>query len=388
MKPVTYNLRENNTDSSEFYKELRYFTYEVMYNPMFDCSHEVSSFIEFSSSQGIKAESFEETCMEYITIGVLVNEHAGKATKSNKVIIQLAKKLYQIRKKNTNLKPYADSLRGYINTLFLSHENKKYNIFTYEDLNVLIDWLEATGEYREESVKLRNWSAYLQGLSVEEGARFLKKACYIGNIFKKEAQIHLGAYTKNVESFREKELSNKKYKEDYLFCGRSEVEYHLNMVCAYVMNQNLKNDFNKTSQKILLLPTCMSSPADGKCKSFSVGNKRYCSGCTDNCKINIYRKQCKSKGVLVNLIPHSSSFSKFLKEWENQKDVGLIGVACVLNLMTGGYEMKKLNIPSQCIFLDYCGCKKHWSKEGIATDININLLDKMLTESERKMLFI
>ncbi|NJK98458.1 MAG: DUF116 domain-containing protein [Bacteroidales bacterium] len=53
-------------------------------------------------------------------------------------------------------------------------------------------------------------------------------------------------------------------------------------------------------------------------------------------------------------------------------------MACVLNLLKGGYEMQKLNIPSQCVFLDYCGCQKHWHKNGIPTDLNSNQLQKIV----------
>lgn len=80
----------------------------------------------------------------------------------------------------------------------------------------------------------------------------------------------------------------------------------------------------------------------------------------------------------VYLISHSSSFSEILKKWENKPEYGLVGVACVLNLITGGYEMKNLGIASQCVFLDGCGCKKHWHKEGLPTDINRTRLKNLI----------
>jgi hypothetical protein len=72
----------------------------------------------------------------------------------------------------------------------------------------------------------------------------------------------------------------------------------------------------------------------------------------------------------VYVIPHSSDFTKWLERWKDTREVGVVGVACVLNLFTGGYEMKDLNIPSQCVLLDYCGCQNHWHHEGIPTDID------------------
>jgi hypothetical protein len=72
-----------------------------------------------------------------------------------------------------------------------------------------------------------------------------------------------------------------------------------------------------------------------------------------------------------------------LAHWANQKDTALVGVACVLNLLTGGYEMKRLNIQSQCVFLDYCSCKNHWDKKGVPTSMNINRLKQILVPDKK-----
>jgi hypothetical protein len=40
--------------------------------------------------------------------------------------------------------------------------------------------------------------------------------------------------------------------------------------------------------------------------------------------------------------------------------------------------MKRLNISSQCVFLDYCGCKKHWDTDGFATSLNIAQLKRIV----------
>jgi uncharacterized protein len=82
----------------------------------------------------------------------------------------------------------------------------------------------------------------------------------------------------------------------------------------------------------------------------------------------------KKHKVKCYLIPHSSDFSRFLKKWENNTDTALVGVTCILNLLTGGYEMKRLNIASQCVFLDYCGCKKHWDNDERPTTLNLQEL--------------
>jgi hypothetical protein len=56
------------------------------------------------------------------------------------------------------------------------------------------------------------------------------------------------------------------------------------------------------------------------------------------------------------------------------KDTGIVGVACVLNLLSGGLKARRLGIPAQCILLDSCGCGNHWDIEGIPTVLNVDQL--------------
>ncbi len=49
---------------------------------------------------------------------------------------------------------------------------------------------------------------------------------------------------------------------------------------------------------------------------------------------------------------------------------GVVAVACALNIVPGGYGMRELRIPSQCVLLDYSGCRRHWHPRGIPTDIS------------------
>jgi hypothetical protein len=118
-------------------------------------------------------------------------------------------------------------------------------------------------------------------------------------------------------------------------------------------------------------------PATG-CKAKSDGKELVCTACSAECNIGKVSSEMKEQGITSYLIPHSSEFSKFLAKWKDCPDTSLVGVACVLNLITGGYEMKRLGISSQCVFLDYCGCKKHWDKDGIATTLNVNQLKNIV----------
>ncbi|WP_406542058.1 DUF116 domain-containing protein [Clostridium ljungdahlii] len=62
--------------------------------------------------------------------------------------------------------------------------------------------------------------------------------------------------------------------------------------------------------------------------------------------------------------------------------MGVVGVACVLNLIEGGLKARSLNLVPQCVILDYCGCKNHWDNNGIQTDINCKKLFEILQVDE------
>ena len=65
-----------------------------------------------------------------------------------------------------------------------------------------------------------------------------------------------------------------------------------------------------------------------------------------------------------------SRLSILLRRWSRSPEYGVVAVACLLNIAPGGYEMRELEIPSQCVLLDWCGCSKHWHPQGVPTDLN------------------
>jgi hypothetical protein len=96
-------------------------------------------------------------------------------------------------------------------------------------------------------------------------------------------------------------------------------------------------------------------------------------------KVNRITRLMRSLGAEVYLIPHSSGFSRWLERWQRSPEVSVIAVACMLNILPGGYEMRARRIASQCVPLDYPGCQRHWHEEGIATSLNEDRLVEIVT---------
>ena len=131
----------------------------------------------------------------------------------------------------------------------------------------------------------------------------------------------------------------------------------------------------KDQERALLLPGCMRR-SQQICKARETELGLRCTECLKNCNVHKLTDMGDKYGFEVYVISHeSSAFSKSSKE--DRDELGIIGVACISNLIAGGWKSDSLGIPAQCVLLDYATCNNHWNEEGIPTDINVNQLMKL-----------
>jgi hypothetical protein len=385
MHSNTYTLINNNNNSDTFYNILSNYTDLILSNSFNKLGFILDGYYSFISRKNLeKLRTKEEYLLEYISIGIFWHNYAAKARKMPNYSESILSFLYNYRNKYRGLKSSIDSIRGVSAYLFLERRVKENNTeFDLGNFKRLMKWMKATGEYNEELQRFSNWVMYFNSINKEHLASMLKLTVEYSEEFTNISHSILGEFTKNVNKFRNKAKKSYKFREDYFLARRMENEYFLNIFGAEVMNRQLKESFVKTKDKAVLLPTCMRKSTVKECKAKWDGKGNVCSHCDKNCNIGKIAEKFRGDAVNVYLIPHSSSFSVFLNNWANQKETGLIGVACVLNLLTGGYEMKRLNIASQCVFLDYCACKKHWDNKGYNTSLNVNQL-KEIVQMEQK----
>jgi hypothetical protein len=71
-----------------------------------------------------------------------------------------------------------------------------------------------------------------------------------------------------------------------LALGKLAVEYHLNMVASEIMDRGLREDYIRTPQKILLVPTCIRGERSSDCKADIDGVDITCTGCDPDCAVN------------------------------------------------------------------------------------------------------
>lgn len=369
---ITYSLCEYYDDSDEYYKDVSIFTDEVIGKICNVTNVWVKDFQNFIVENCIEdLRSNIEHSLELLILGVLWKTYINKAIILKRIPKDILIKLSKLREKNS-VKKQADFFRGILETLFLDKEDNKDIDFTLDNLIKLIDFLSATGEFKQEVKRLEIWKNYLYNKSKNEVSKIILVSVNLGEWFEIKSEERLGNYTKNVNKFHSEDYKKYKWREDYIYCGRKRIEYHLNMVGAEIMNRTYREDFLKTKEKRLLLPSCMRLKSDDNCKAIKTKEGYLCKNCSKLCKVRQYTELGRQNSFKVYIIPHESS--AFTKEKAEIGYIGIIGVACVLNLISGGWKAKDLGFIPQCVLLDYCGCKSHWHKEGIITGININRL--------------
>lgn len=381
MDAVTYSLREKENASDKYYSEVSVFTDEVLLEAKKLLGEVLEGFGEFIGSSGWeRLRSEEEYILELLMLGVFWKVYSGDAFGLEEMPGQLLSELADIRRKGGYLKPGADFLRGILATLFLSpdlYDNMEILEPEIEHMDQLMNWLDAAGEFKHELKRLETWRKYFSTISKNQVQDSIATCITLAAWFELRSKEVLGKYTFNVEHYLNEVRPKRHYwREDVIFCGRRRVEYHLNMVGAEIMNRAFRKDFIKCSRKAVFLPGCMRSLPGNSCRAVRDTVGFLCARCSERCRVRALTEEGEKYGFEVVIIPHESNIGS--KNLDKNTDLGVVGVSCVLNLISGGLMLKEMGIPAQCVLLDFCGCKNHWHDKGITTDINMGELRRIL----------
>lgn len=331
------------------------------------------AFIMLCKKENLRSRN--EYLLEPLIAGILWNEYSGRSrSAAASQLVRLS--IYStFRSIHPALKRCCDAKKGKLLTSMLNDPALDAPVPGTRSFRRFVRWLSATGEFTEEAKRLRHWAEFLDAQTADERREMLSQWSALAGAFASDAKYRLGRFTTGVERVRQNVPVQNFNRENRLFCGRSEPEYHMNMFAAEVMNREFRREFAAARHKVVLLPACMAHPEKGTCRAAAAGGAFTCTGCSASCRINILTRALEPYHVGISIIPHSSGFSRYLKSWAGT-GTALVGVACVLNLLRGGYEMRSLGIPSQCVFLDYSGCAKHWN--GRATTLSASQLFHIL----------
>jgi hypothetical protein len=382
LELITYSIKNELKNSQLYYQEVRTFTEIVIaksVDSLMPIANEYMEYIQLYKLEPLR--EMEEYILELLSFGVLWKVYAAKALQVKRAPFVTMSQMGEWRKKHQWTKPAIDFVRGIFLTMFLlprKVEVQRTNIPTLEQVDHVCKWFEATGEFREQALRFIRWRAFWGTKKPEELTKIFSKIRAFTKWFEESSEIVLGKYTGNVDNFIQHSQQHYQWREDQISCMRNRLEYHLNMVGAELMNQAFKTEFDASQIKAVLVPGCMRENPNDECKAVRVKEGLICQGCVSSCHVNQLREMGKKNNFDVYIIPHASDLSL----WSPKKDQpkrGVVASACVTTLVEGGWELKRYDVPAQCVLLDFCGCKKHWHKKGFPTELNIRELKRILS---------
>jgi uncharacterized protein len=255
---------------------------------------------------------------------------------------------------------------------------------TLEDLDVLFEWLLASGEYDDELTRLRGWRDFL-ARTPDRAPEIIHGMVALAATFERISLAALGPFTARVDHFLRHILPRRGAAEDTVQCSRARIEYHFNMVGAEILNRAWREEFLACRRKVVVLPGCARRHSGGQCRAGSSQTEIRCRHCSADCSVSAATRVAARRGAQTLAVVHGSDFSRFLASPTLAGgDVGIVGVACVPGLVGAGWRARAQGLPAQCVLLNDSGCK-HWSLP-TPTSLDIDQLEHLLgREHEREV---
>jgi hypothetical protein len=186
---------------------------------------------------------------------------------------------------------------------------------------------------------------------------------------------HLKKYTENTEEHLRR-LPVSKLWDRRLATSRE--QYHLYMLEIELTNRLFISGFKRADKKIALLPYCLQD-FSVKCKSEKNGFDYQCKNCSGRCFQNRASEILKTFQIepYIWMGGDMKQLAKYtLRE---KRTFGVIGIACIPELMWGMRNCRKNNIPVVGIPLNANRCVR-WFGEFFPNSIDLKELEKLVSD--------
>lgn len=253
---------------------------------------------------------------------------------------------------------------------------------TLSEIDRLMDWLLASGEYDDELTRLEGWKALLSTSQPATNREILRLVIAFAVRFEAAAERHLGAFTEGVERFLDQTLPARPPGEDTMQCSKRRVEYHLNMVGSEILNRAWRKGFLACRRHVVVMPGCARIRASAGCRAIRGDNELKCTNCTVGCTVSAASRLAERAGSEALAVIHGSDFSRFLASPALEGgDVGIVGVACAGGLIGAGWRARARGLAAQCVLLDASGCC-HWQAQEAPTTFDMAELGRVLDRGD------
>ena len=180
------------------------------------------------------------------------------------------------------------------------------------------------------------------------------------------ARIYLEPYTAAVKEHL-RELSLLKRLDGVL--SFTEEQYHLAMLEIELMNQEYSARFRNARRKLAFLPHCLRD-LEADCQAAPCDIDYTCRRCSDRCNVNAVSTLLRQHNIEPYIWMQANLKALFRKLKDAEGGLGVMGIACVPELVRGMRMCVKLGIPVVGIPLNANRCAR-WMGEFYPTSVEM-----------------
>jgi hypothetical protein len=165
-------------------------------------------------------------------------------------------------------------------------------------------------------------------------------------------------------------------REEERFRRTTSDRYMLELLACLVMGRQHWPDFVARRHTVLLLPDCARARLE-RCARRSTRYGPRCTACHPHCTIRSLTEVGARYGADAYFAELGHERQLKTMRRGKYRDLSVAGVACIWMLAQGMRAAEGVGVPSQGVFLSYCGCE-HWTDEPFVTATAVGRLEAIL----------
>lgn len=199
-----------------------------------------------------------------------------------------------------------------------------------------------------------------------------RRDTYEANLVKR-LRAELSQYTSGVRSHLESLPILKRWDR---VLAASEEQYHVYMLEIELVNRLHAEDFRRSSVRLAFLPHCLRD-LTADCRAAHRDVDYVCKGCTVGCNVNNTSKLLRRHRVKPYIWMSANLRSLFKRLKREGNSVGVLGIACIPELVRGMRLCMRSGVPVVGVPLDANRCARWWGEFHWNT-VNLQKLETLL----------
>lgn len=162
----------------------------------------------------------------------------------------------------------------------------------------------------------------------------------------------------------------------------SEEQYHCHMLEVELVNRLHGGAFRACDTRLAFLPHCLHD-LTVQCQSVLRGDDHVCKGCSKGCALNAISKLLRRHGVTPYIWMTANLQALFRRLHREGKVVGVLGIACLPELVRGMRKCMQAHVPVIGLPLDANRCARWWG-QSYPNSVNVRQLEALLGQETKK----